>query len=239
MKASTHNQVITLNMKGRTTLVPNEYSQKFIDYAAQCETPVLDIGAAFGVATLPALEAGATVVANDIEEKHLEAIYERTPHKRRGHLILKLARFPDQLYFPHESLSAVHASNLLNFLTGEEIEEGVALIFRWLRPQGKVFTNSGTPYAGNIREYIPIYEKRRLKGHKWPGEVDNIQFYSSHPTIQELPTFLHLLDDEILVKVFTDAGFRIDIVEMYHRANLPDYLYYDGRENVGLIATKP
>lgn len=239
MKQFAHNRVITLNKKGRTTLAPNEYSQKFINYAAQCQTPVLDIGVAFGVATIPALEKGATVIANDIEEKHLEILYERTPRKMRSRLLLKWARFPDQLNFPDNSLSAVHASNLLNFLRGEEIDEGVGLIFRWLRPQGKVFINSGTPYAGNIRDFIPIYEERKRKAYKWPGEVDNIQFYSSHPTIQELPAFLHLLDDEILAKVFRDAGFRIDVVEMYHRANLPDYLHYDGRENVGLIATKP
>jgi hypothetical protein len=147
-------------------------------------------------------------------------------------------RFPDELDFPDASLCAIHAANLLNFLTGEEIERGVRKMYRWLCQGGMVFTISGTPYAGNIREFIPVYERRRDAGERWPGEAYDLQSYSSHPTVHELPAFLHLLDNHVLTRVFLESGFRIHKAEMFLRKKLPPYLAYDGRENVGLIANK-
>lgn len=228
----------TLNNRGRTSDLPNEYSQEFIAFSAACAEPVLDIGAGFGVATLPALEQGATVIANDIEPRHLEIIAEKTPTSWRARLVLIPGSFPDELDFDDESLGAVHASNLMNFLRGEEIVRGVAKIYRWLKPGGRIFIVAGTPYAGNIERFIPEYLARRAAGVAWPGEVENLRTFSSHPTIVELPNFLHLLDDEVLRGVILDAGFDIKACEMYLRANLPDYLKWDGRENVGLIAQK-
>jgi hypothetical protein len=50
---------------------------------------------------------------------------------------------------------------------------------------------------------------------------------------------MHLLDDETIARPFADAGVVIEKVEMYMRKGLPEYLKYDGRENLGLIARKP
>jgi SAM-dependent methyltransferase len=229
----------TLNQRGRTSLAPNEYSQAFIEYAHETKGLVLDIGAAFGVASIPAVEAGATVIANDIEQRHLEVLWERTPKHHRSRLILKIGRFPDDLSFPEKYLDAVHAANLLNFLRGEEILRGLALIWGWLKPGGKVFTNSGTPYAANIQGFIPVYEDRKRHGIRWPGEAENVQQYSSHQTLSELPPFIHLLDDEVIRNAFEALGFIVEKAEMYMRNGLPEYLSYDGRENVGVIAAKP
>jgi SAM-dependent methyltransferase len=200
---------------------------------------VLDVGAAFGVASIPALESGATVIANDMELRHLEILWERTPERLRSHLILNAGRFPEDLSFAENSLDAIHAANLLNFLRGDEILRGLVLIRRWLKPGGKVFTISGTPYAANIREFIPVYEKRKCRGVRWPGEAENVQQYSSHQTVSELPSFINLLDEDVLRDAFEATGFIIEKSEMFLRSGLPEYLYYDGRENVGLIAAKP
>ena len=107
---------------------------------------------------------------------------------------------------------------------------GLDKIFKWLKPRGKVFTNSGTPYAKNIEAFIPSYESRKAAGVLWPGEIENIHAYSSDSSVMELPSFLHLFDAEVLSGAFTEAGFSIERAEMYQRAGLPKYLRLDGRE---------
>jgi SAM-dependent methyltransferase len=230
--------VRTLNQCGRSTLVPNEYSQQFIEYAGALKGRVLDLGAAFGVASIPALERGAAVIANDIDVHHLQVLWERSPKHLRSRLSIQVGRFPKDLAIGANSLDAVHASNLLNFLRGGEILHGLDLIHRWLKPGGKFFSISGTPYAANIMNFIPVYQERKRNGVRWPGEIEDISAYSSHSTVSELPKFLHLLDDEVLVDALVSSGFKIEKSEMYLRAGLPSYLHLDGRENIGVIAHK-
>src|SRR5688572_9836544 len=179
--------LITLNSHGRTSNIPNEYSQFFIEFSEISSKPVLDIGAAFGVASIPALKTGAAVYANDIEVSHLKILYEQTPLHLRKNLKVISGHFPDELEFAAGSFAAVHASNLLNFLSGEKITKGLGKIFRWLTPGGKLFLISGTPYARNIKQFIPVYEQRKKRGLKWPGEVTNIWQYCNDATLRELP----------------------------------------------------
>ena len=50
------------------------YSMEFVEYASKTMGSVLDIGACYGVATLPALARGARVVATDNDERHLKIL---------------------------------------------------------------------------------------------------------------------------------------------------------------------
>jgi hypothetical protein len=231
--------IATLNRRGHTGTRLNEYSRRFVDAASGCTAPVIDIGAAFGVCTLPALAAGATVIACDIEPRHLDALVRAVPAADRARLVPLVAAFPDGPRFADGSIGAAHAANLLNYLTGAELEEAAALLFRMLVPGARVYTVSGTPYAANVREFIPVYEERRRSGATWPGEARGLPGMCADPTVQNLPDFLHLLDDEVLARVFEGAGFEIEEACMYNRAGLPDYLRWDGRENVAVIARKP
>jgi predicted SAM-dependent methyltransferase len=230
--------IATLNQRGHTSKTTNEYSEAFFQFLPECTAPVLDIGAAFGVCTLPALAAGATVVACDIEARHLDALLQNCPPEHQSRLVPIIAQFPAGPRLADGSLDAVHAANLLNYLTGEEITRAAELIFGWLRPGGQVFTISGSPYAANVQEFIPVYEERKRAGADWPGEARGLHDLCSHPSVQDLPDFLHLLDAEVLVNSFEAAGFVIRRAELFERAGLPEYLRWDGRENVGLIARK-
>lgn len=235
-----NDSIKTHNKTGRTSQNPDEVSQAFIEFCATCqEGKVLDIGAALGVATLLALEKGVTVIANDIEQSHLENIARNCPKHLRSNLLLEKGRFPDDLDYPDNSLNAVLASQVLHFLKGEEIEKGAILIYKWLKPEGKVFVIAGTPYAKNIRSVIPIYKKRKKEGKKWPGEIEKIQDYANHSTVQELPSFFHALNDKVLKDAFERAGFIIEQCKIFARKDAPSYIKLDGRENVMLIAKKP
>lgn len=236
---SSQGVITTLNRRGHTSTHLNEYSQRFVDSLADVSAPVLDIGPAFGVCTLPALATGATVIACDIEPRHLATLLANCPDADRPRLVPMVVDFPNGPHFAGNSIGAVHAANLLTYLTGPDLVRAAELIFHMLRPAGTVFTVSGTPYARNIQEFIPVYEENRRRGLEWPGEAYGLHELCAHPSIVDLPDFLHLLDDEVLTRVFENAGFEVVEARMYQRIGLPDYLSWDGRENVGMIARKP
>ena len=231
--------LVTANRRGRTTTRLNEINRRFAELAGRASRPVLDLGCAFGVATHAALEAGATVHANDIDPAHLEATARDAPAGTAQRLHLVPGGFPADLEFAPGSLSLVHASNLLNFLSGAEIETGLAKIAAWLEPGGRFLSISGSPYAANIRAFGAIYEANRAAGVPWPGECHDLPAISDDPTISELPRFLHLLDPDVLSRAARAAGLEVEEAQFFHRAGTPDYIALDGRENVVFVARKP
>lgn len=76
----------TLNGTGFMFEVLDEFADDFIQYAGRCEAPVLEVGCAFGVASMPALAAGAQVVACDLEQKHLDILMNDVPPADRERL---------------------------------------------------------------------------------------------------------------------------------------------------------
>jgi SAM-dependent methyltransferase len=232
------NTQITVNRMGWSSAEPHEINLMFAEFASTCSFPVLDLGAGFGAATLAALDGGATVIANDLEPSCLEALGVRASGAIRNRLQLLPGRFPSGLTFARESLGAIHASNMLHFLTPSELETGIVLCFDWLVGGGKVFVIVNSPYMQNFKNVIPYFAQKKRDGVRWPGWIDDLTDYSSHPTLQHLPSSLHLLDAEVLSRAFEAAGFNIEIAKEYSRSGLPDILKYDGRENVMLVARK-
>jgi 2-polyprenyl-3-methyl-5-hydroxy-6-metoxy-1,4-benzoquinol methylase len=93
-------------------------------------TPVLDIGCAYGMASLPALKKGAVVIANDLDERHLQLLKSQAPVSSLERLQLKPGRMPDDLDFPEGNLGAVLASRVLNFIHPDKLEESFHKIFK-------------------------------------------------------------------------------------------------------------
>src|SRR6186997_1000039 len=98
--------VETKNRKGFTYHLTS-FGKAFVNAAAKASKPVMDIGAAYGVATLPALLTGAKVIAVDIEEKHLSSIANSVNGPMRNQLITLNERFPHFDLLPN-TLSAVY-----------------------------------------------------------------------------------------------------------------------------------
>ena len=231
-----HRRQPTRNRTGWTSNVPNELSQLFIDFSASATRPVLDIGAAFGVASIPALAVGATVLANDSDPNHLATLEALTPPLLRPQLQLFPGRFPLDLDFPAHSLDAVHASNILHFLTGEELFSGMGKIAQWLAPGGRLFVQAGTPYLQPFAAFVPVYEARVAAGEPWPGWVEDARAISTHKKLGQIPRSLHLLDEAVLTRLATSTGFQIERLWTYRRHDLPRGMHLDGREGVGLVA---
>jgi SAM-dependent methyltransferase len=230
--------VPTNNAYGWTSTVPNQITLALVNWIESLprnSSVVLDIGAGFGVGTLPILETGASVIALDLEETHLAAI--RREAKRRGvddRLTTVVGAFPGSLHF--EELDAIHCSNVLHFLSGAEIELGVEKMRTWLKPEGMVFIQVGTIYAGHIKKLLPVFQQRRSEGVIWAGETKCARDFVSSEFHDAIPTFMNFLDEMSVVQVFKAAGFKIDQAWYYTRHGLPAELRSDGREHFGLIA---
>ncbi|PIU17860.1 MAG: class I SAM-dependent methyltransferase [Elusimicrobia bacterium CG08_land_8_20_14_0_20_59_10] len=227
----------TLNSMGTMTPSPDTFSRAFIEFAPKAPGRSLDIGAAYGVATLPALSSGASVIANDIDERHLKILFNRVPQTNRSRLELVAGEFPDKLDFPAGSLGAVLICRVMHFFDGPRIERAATKVMNWLAPGGKVFVVGETPFIGTARAFFPTYEARLKAGNPWPGVVENVAAHDPKRS-GSLPALFHLLDERILGRVFTAAGFGIERLELFARPDYPADIRLDGRESVGLIAIK-
>jgi SAM-dependent methyltransferase len=232
--------VATNNGYGWTSAEPNQITLALLDWVASLGGGplILDIGAGFGVGTLSMLDAGAKVIALDLDASHLASIRNEAVLRRtQARLITAVGEFPDCLRF--EELDAIHCSNVLHFLSGSEIETGAQLMRSWLKPGGRVFIQVGTIYAGHIKRLLPVFEQRRSSGILWAGETKVARDFVSNEFSDSIPMFMNFLDELPVTLAFKAAGFKIDKAWYYTRHGLPDALRSDGREHFGLIASLP
>ncbi len=232
--------VTTLNKMGYMTLSLDPYSEEFTDHAATLlpSTPSLEIGAAYGIATLPALEKGATIIANDLSYQHLKILHANTPSHLRQNLTLMPGRFPYEVTLAPQSLGAVLSSRVIHFFSPQEVEDSLKLIFNSLVPFGKLFIISETPYLRDYKEFIPVFEKRKRQKNKWPGLIEDIGLYQPKK-MQNIPKQLHFFDADTLSAVVSNHGFIVEKVSMFERSDYSPDLRLDGRESVGIVAYKP
>lgn len=201
--------VPTLNNTGWMTEELDDFSRTFADYAGSRTEECLDIGCAYGVATLPALANGARVLACDMEQRHLEILEQRVPAEQRARLRCRAGTMPD-VSFPHESFGAILCARALHFLAGADIETTVGKMHDWLVPGGRVFLVADSPYIGPWYSRAPEYERRKAEGDPWPGLIDDYRSLlpaTANPA--EHPSFLNPLDPDILRRVVTAAGFEV------------------------------
>jgi chorismate-pyruvate lyase/SAM-dependent methyltransferase len=232
--------IATKNKNGFTYSLTS-FGQAFVDFAAGSDAPVVDVGCAYGIATLPALLNGAKVIAVDIEQKHLQSIERSVSPSLRENLTTVNAPFP-HFDLQSSSVGAVYLSQVLPFLTADEITDGARKIYDWLIPGGQVFIVCFTPYINHVSAFIPEYEKRKVSGQAFPGYIDNLAAYCGNETmLANLPNSIMHLDRDDLETTFTTAGFIIKELRYFgeEEGELPDGIRYQGKERVGLIAFKP
>jgi len=223
----------TLNRMGWASTQLSPLTEAFIAFAAEASKPVLEIGGAPGLASAAALVAGAEVIANDLQADLFTAL---APQPR---LRIVAGRFPSELHFDAGSLGAAHASNVFHFLTGVQLEAGLAALFGWLAPGGRLYAQASTPYQAPFAAFVPEYERRLGAGVKWPGWLAKASEFASHRQMGQMPRSLHLLDDIVLRRAAEAAGFAVERAWLYRRPDFPRTLHLDGRETAALIAVKP
>jgi len=245
----THNPI-----GGFATIPCDPYSKKFLSYVeeiAKNDGKVLEIGAAFGAASLVALSLGTTVYCNDIDSKNLAVVSsryfgehdtDRNPNTGDStKLVFVPGSFPDELSgLPKKSFDAILICRVLHFFKGETIEKSIKQMGELLKPGGKLFIICETPYLKNWESFIPEYEKRVDRGVEWPGEITNPADYESSGRVATLPTFVHWISKDIIDQTIKRTGlFEIEQSGYIDRAGqFPDDLILDGKESVGAVAVR-
>ena len=213
------------------------YSAAFVAFSASCKNPVLDIGAAYGSASLKALAAGASVFANDMDSRHLEKLAGSASSEQRTRLQFLPGRVPDCLDLGQNSVGAALCSRVLHFLDLADLQQTVDLLYHSLVPGGRLFIAEDSPFLGNSRAFIPEYRRRCLEGLEWPGYVEDVRKYRDiHNDM--CPPIFHFFDVESLSYLCQQAGFTIVESSLFPRHNYPDEVRLDGREGVGIVAAK-
>ena len=230
----------TLNGTGCMFEVLDEYALDFIEFAGKSKEPVLEVGCAFGVATIGALKAGGTVTACDLEQKHLDEVVARTPEEFRDQLQCVQGELP-YVDFPAQSFSAILCSRVLHFLDGSAVDASVTKMFDWLKPGGRLYLVADTPY-GIWRNFIPVFEAKRRRGDRWPGIMIGLENYQ--PAIRtdrpvDGPPFMNMMDPTLFDRICTEAGFRVERCTFIDRSDFEGRGRMDGRENTGVLAIKP
>lgn len=211
-KSTVPGLIPTLNNTGWMTEALDRVSQAFVDYAgavADRADEALDIGCAYGVATLPALALGARVLACDMEPRHLQILAGRVPPAQRDRLRTQVAIMPG-VDFPAESFGAILCARALHFLRGGDIGITVLKMQRWLKPGGRLFLVADSPYTGPWYKQAPEYERRKAEGDPWPGFVENYRALLPPGTdVSRHPEFINPLDPDILARVARAAKLEV------------------------------
>lgn len=230
----------TLNGTGFMFEKSDAFADAFIRYAGDTGQAVLDIGCAFGVATLAALEGGARITACDMEPRHLDAVWDAAAAEHRDKLNCVVGQLPG-VDFAENQFAAILCSRVLHFLDGAAVDESVRKMFSWLQPGGRLYLVADTPY-GIWRNFIPIFETKKQRGDRWPGLMIGLENYlptAPKDRVVEGPPFMNLLDPELLTRTCLEAGFQIDHASFIDRSDFQGLGSMDGRENAGVLAIKP
>lgn len=210
----------------------------FVADAVTATRPLLEIGAAYGNATLPALGNGATVIACDLSASELAVLAAAATPEQRRHLVILPARFPDGIVLGEGSLAAVLAAQVLHFLDGSALERAFADVHRWLAPGGAFHGLVMTPSLSYYHLLRPAYEARVAAGLRWPGIFDP-QSVAPPEWRARLPKFVHLFEADILRRCADEAGFAVETLEYFCFSDFPDIHRTDGHEYLTFTLRKP
>jgi SAM-dependent methyltransferase len=231
--------VPTLNDKGFMFEVLDEYADEFIRLSGSADSEALDIGCAYGIATLPALTLGASITACDMDQRHLDVLKSKAPADALERLSLRTGTLPD-IDLQENQYGNILCSRVLHFLTGDEIDQSIKNMYRWLKPGGRIFLVADTPW-GIWRNFIPTWEKNVAEQERWPGlMVKPVNYLPYKPSSEDIgPPIMNLLEPGLLRRSCEEAGFIVDRASFIDRSDFGDKGRMDGRENCGLTAHKP
>ncbi len=228
--------VPTLNKMGYMTTFLDPFSEMFVDYSTTCKKPVLEIGAAYGIASLKALSKGVTVVSNDLDPRHLKILERKCPEEYRDRLSIVVGDFVNT-DFPANHFGAILTARVFHFMDGPTLRKALSRCYNILQENGKLFIVTDTLYMKDWQSFIPVFEQRIKDQIEWPGLVEDISFFGSK-RVPQIPKLMHWLDQNTLKRELNLANFYVEEIAYLDRKDYPNDVRLDGRESIGTVAIK-
>jgi SAM-dependent methyltransferase len=236
----------TLNKYGKMSLTPNPLFKSCLSMICKSK-PVLDIGCAFGYTSKLLLDHGYKVIANDLDQLHLDNLVKSldAQSEEKSRLQIKIGNIND-LNFEDGSLSAILGFNVMHFMSGEEIRNLFMKFFKWLSPNGILILSSASPYILKDYNYLKKYYNNYHNKVEWPGECKTGELLNSDEIsigqywINRLPDNFHFFSSEILCREALLSGFSIFKLE-YFDENENGYVeinHHHQRSDVGIVCIK-
>lgn len=239
--------VPTLNKQGwMIDKIVDEYTKEFIEFASKKESYSLEIGAAYGNVSLEVLKNGGKMITNDLDERHLEILYNKTPDNLKTNLKILSGSCTENLDIETESLAGIYCSRVFHFFTSDVILETLKKMRSLLQKEGKIFVVTDSIFHSYNKKNFDNYLRKKFLNMKDAGALKPQEFmiHSDDPDVQEhfkstLPTFFNLIDIETMCNLFNEAGFITEKVGYFSRKGCyPDESLWDGREGFGIVGIK-
>lgn len=238
------NKAATNNQMGAMVGTLSDISKQFISDTKDLleKNTVIDIGCCYGTVSLAVLNSSACeVVAIDAAEVHVELLQKfiKNYHPNLSNRITTMVDyFPKHFFFENNSISAIHASHLLQFLPGDTIVDGLKKCYNALHSNGKIYLTTTSIYLPWLSaSFHPIYNER-VGTSKWPGEIKNFKDYAPESGKSFIGDFFHVLKKDELVQILENIGFIIEEKYYYNLSN-PSIHNENQEEMIGVIAIKP
>lgn len=227
--------MLTENKKGFMIQTVDQYCEDFIQQAGCAKKPVADFGVAYGYTTKLLLSQGISVIANDLSENHLDALWASVTADERRRLRLVPGNVLD-LEFPVGSLDGILACRWIHFLTGDQLRSVLKKFASWLSPSGRLCITAESVHLGSHRIIFDKYLEAKENGVEWPGFVSVKDLTTQRK--QHMPEKLMLYDTDVLERELKRAGFEVVKCGYISRPYYPEDLRNDGREAIGVSAVK-
>ena len=84
-----------LNGRGFMEQDLNNISKSFVEESSTLEGLSLDVGCAYGIASIAALKKGSKVLASDMDQAHLDILLQETPDELKDNLTTRVGTLPN------------------------------------------------------------------------------------------------------------------------------------------------
>jgi SAM-dependent methyltransferase len=133
-----YNGKLTMNSHGMMFPMENPHFTQVMSLMNKTK-PVLDLAVAYGFTTKKLLDNGfQKVIANDLEEKHLQELWQTVSEDQKKYLELMPGNVLD-MEFDKESIAGIIAIKLLHFIHGNDVRKLFKKFHDWLQPGGMFF----------------------------------------------------------------------------------------------------
>ncbi|XP_055331734.1 uncharacterized protein LOC129583790 [Paramacrobiotus metropolitanus] len=228
----------TKNKQGWVLPYLDPFCKEFVDLMRQLpsSSPVADLGCGYGYTSLKLLEAGCSVLANDLDNDQLQELQQSVPADLSGRLTVMPGNCVE-LSFSDSSFKGILAARWMHFLTSEEIIRSVLKRFYlWLEKGGVLCLTCNTLVHIATPEAYEKYVEKKSSGDEWPGWLDKSQNHIRKHLVDNIPDIFYGFDVESLSREVTLAGFDVVKCEMYGSTGVTKPWLEDNC--IGILATK-